>query len=273
MKIISHILDLLAVRRLSLRARQILALLRDQNLTVYPLPLVLGSGGPRTILVLTPHADDETFGMAGTILSHRREGDSVYVVLVSDNAESLVKSDLSLDEIVELREREFRNAMTVLGVNHFHCLRKSAQAIRERQSLIDDLTLLFIEIQPHVLYLPSLFDNHHEHRIVHDCAAEAYRRSEIDVEWCRGYEVWQPVTATHIHDITDQYQNKVQAMHCYPSQLDAMDYPHYISGLNAYRAMTAGRDWRYAEAFWQVDGKDWLSATDRVFHTSHTLNT
>lgn len=273
MKLIASLLSRLTLRRLQLRARQMSNLLRDPEITVYPLPLDIEKEKSRRVLVLTPHADDETFGMAGILHGHVRAGHDVLVVLVSDNVESLPHSSFTDEAIRDLREEEFLRAMDALGVTRSQCLRMDHDALQQETAIREALRSVFVENQPHVLYLPSLFDNHHEHRKIHRLAAEAVRMSKIPLEWCRGYEVWHPLPATHVYNISDTIQEKVRAIHCYPSQLAVLDYEHHILGLNAYRALTAGGEWRYAEAVLQHTLKSWLSSVDRVFLSSHTSNT
>ncbi|MBN1447001.1 MAG: PIG-L family deacetylase [Bacteroidetes bacterium] len=254
---VRQILEYLSVRRLRQRARQIVDLATDPSVTVYPRPIDF-HGAARRVVVLTPHADDETFGAGGTILRHRQRGDAVTVVLFSDNVASIDDDHLTDDDKRDIREREFRNAMDMLGVGDSILLRLGNRSFRDRvypQSVFRRV----IEKEPDVLYLPSLFDNHHDHRILNLWFLRALQDHPRVRPLVRGYEVWSPLPATAAVDITRQIERKRAAMHCYPSQQEAIDYQHHIDGLNAYRAMTfGGRSVRYAEAFLELPADAYL---------------
>ena len=82
----------------------------------------------------------------------------------------------------------------------------------------------------------------------------------------RGYEVWTPLPATVVADISDQMSRKREAMRCYRSQIAAIDYPHHVEGLNAYRAMTlGGRSARHAEAFLELSTDAYLELGNSLF--------
>src|SRR5579872_1031305 len=66
------------------------------------------------VLVLAPHADDETFGMGGTIAKRAQAGDDVYVVLCSIADAAFYHLDRRVVTRKE-REQEFRNACSSLG--------------------------------------------------------------------------------------------------------------------------------------------------------------
>jgi LmbE family N-acetylglucosaminyl deacetylase len=254
---VRHLLEYLSVRRLLRRVRQIADLATDPSVTVYPRPIDF-HGGEQRVVVLTPHADDETFGAGGTILRHREHGDAVTVVLFSDNVASIDDDRMTDDEIRDIREREFRNAMDVLGVEDRILLRLGNRAFRDRV-YPESVFRHVIEKEPDVLYLPSLFDNHHDHRILNIWFVRALQDHPRVRPLIRGYEVWSPLPATAAVDITRQIERKRVAMHCYPSQQEAIDYQHHIDGLNAYRAMTfGGRSARYAEAFLELPADAYL---------------
>lgn len=82
----------------------------------------------------------------------------------------------------------------------------------------------------------------------------------------RGYEVWSPLPATAVADITRYFEGKRAAMSCYASQNASIDYMHHIEGLNAYRAMTfGGRRARHAEAFLELTADVYLELGNSLF--------
>src|ERR1700738_1365383 len=67
------------------------------------------------------------------------------------------------------------------------------------------------------------------------------------------YEVWTPLCANTVVDVTDQFERKVEALACYTSALQSVDYTHTARGLAAYRSGAGLHGVGYAEAFLVID--------------------
>jgi LmbE family N-acetylglucosaminyl deacetylase len=254
---IRQLLEYFSFRRLRLRAGQIADYALDANATVYPHRLEF-DGPSQRILVLTPHADDETFGAGGVLLRHISRGDEVHVSLFSDNVASIDGEEMDAEEKRRLRAAEFETAMDTLGISSFEQLGIGNSAFRHNVYPESVFTRL-IEKEPDVLYLPSLFDNHHDHRILNIWLMRALREQTAVRPLIRGFEVWSPLPATAVTDITPFFEQKRAAMRCYASQQETIDYLHHIEGLNAYRAMTFGeKKIRYAETFLELSAVAYL---------------
>ncbi len=262
MFIISQLLEKLTYRRLKQRADQITQLWRNPLYTVYPRQINIESGPPRRVVVLTPHADDETFGAGGAIHLHCLRSDDVRILLFSDNIASVVAGQMPEEEILLHREREFSGAMNALGVSKFSSLRLSDEDFTPESVKNTILRDYLIENQPDLLYLPSLFDNHQDHRTLNLWAVSALKQIPHHTILCRGYEVWSPLPATSALNISPVIGIKQQAMRCYASQLQNIRYDHHITGLNAYRAMTFGDTALYAEAFLETPADDYIALVE-----------
>ncbi len=258
---IRQLLEYFSGRRLRLRVQQLAALACNPHVTVYPERMRFPDRAQR-ILVLTPHADDETFGAGGALLQHLAHGDTVGVVLFSDNIASIDGDVLSGEEKCALRLEEFAGAMRALGITEHE-----SAVIGNRDFSPDvypaSLFTRLIEKEADVLYLPSLFDNHQDHRILNIWLRRALREHPGYRPLIRGFEVWSPLPATAVTDITQHIESKRAAMGCYASQQEAIDYMHHIEGLNAYRAMTLGeKKIRYAEAFLELPADAYLDLVE-----------
>jgi N-acetylglucosamine malate deacetylase 1 len=265
---IRHLLERLSTRTLRLRASQIAELARNPHVTVYPKELRFENApetGTRRVLVLTPHADDETFGAGGTLLRHVEAGDQVRVLLFSDNIASIDGGELTAEEKCFLRESEFSSAMEILGIRDWRALRLGS-AVFGKGACPEYAFSDLIENDVDVLYLPSLFDNHSDHRVLNEWLIRTLRAHPSVRPVVRGYEVWSPLPATAVADITGYIEGKRAAMRCYASQDAAIDYAHHIEGLNAFRAMTfGGRRARYAEAFLELPADVYLELGNSLF--------
>jgi LmbE family N-acetylglucosaminyl deacetylase len=263
---VEHLIRALSFRRLNRRARLCADLATNPLVTVYPRPMVIGPDCRQSVMILAPHADDETFGMGGTIARHIAAGDEVSVVVFSDNVASVTEKNMETDAIQELRASEFHAAMAVLGVRDTHMLHLPAAAFRAHRDC-PPLRALLIGKRPGVLYFPSLFDNHEEHRVVNRWVAEELSRLPVVSCLVRAYEVWSPLAANTVSDITEVVSYKQEAMKRYTSQLRMIDYMHHILGLNAYRAITAPPA-RYAEAFLEMPSEKYIALVTHVLSHS-----
>lgn len=264
---IRQMLEYFSARRLRVRARQIAALAGDTLATVYP-RRIEREEEKRRVLLLTPHADDETFGAGGMLLRHHDAGADMSILLVSDNVASIDDSGIGRTEKQRIREEEFRSAMEHVPRASLTLLGIGDDGFSENSAPPAELLRACVEFQPDVLYLPSLFDNHRDHRVLNYWLLELLRTVPHFSPLIRGYEVWSPLPATAVADISEQLERKRGMMRCYASQLQAIDYEHHVLGLNAYRSMTfGGRNSRYAEAFLELPSNVYLALGSSLFHT------
>jgi LmbE family N-acetylglucosaminyl deacetylase len=255
MQLIGDIMKALALRRLALRARQIVTLAQDTRATVYPVQRRPGADGPERVVVVTPHADDETFGAGGAIALHVDAGDEVSVLLCSDNIAS-VTSGMDAESAKQMRNSEYLMAMQALGVRDVHALALDDAAFAlQRQQAVEAFV---IGKNPTLLYLPSLLDNHTHHRAVNAWMAPALDALAGTKLRVRGYEVWSPCSATVVIDISTVLDRKRTAIDAYASQCAVLPYRAAIEGLNAYRALTLEGTATHAEAFHELPAAQYL---------------
>jgi len=206
------------------------------------------AGPPRgSVLVLAPHADDESLGCGGTIALHHRQGDRVKVVFATDGAAGDPLGHYRGRNYQELRRNEARRAASILGIDEIEFWDYPDGKLAEVSDLMTRVTALLAADRPDVLYRPSTLEVHPDHRALGvgvEAALQEYR--PVCGDFC--YEIWATVQPTHAIDITPIWDVKRQAVEQYESQLRYNDLLHMMAGLNAYRTIFA--PWaRYVEAF------------------------
>jgi LmbE family N-acetylglucosaminyl deacetylase len=112
------------------------------------------------VLVLAPHPDDETLGCGGTILQHRRAGDHVTVVQVTDGRASRA-GGLGAPEMAARREAEAHQAMAILDADLVWL--GLPEGAWDRSDLRPRLASLLADYKPALIYAPSPIDYHPEH--------------------------------------------------------------------------------------------------------------
>jgi LmbE family N-acetylglucosaminyl deacetylase len=208
-----------------------------------PLPQPLDLALARKVLVFVPHPDDESLGCGGT-LARLALLCSVKVVLVTDGSGA---GGLP-DGAGAVRQAEFVRALACLGVTDSMQLNQPDGAFESSSALMHRVQQLLNEYKPDWVFLPSPLDYHRDHvRIA--AFLEPLCRRAASVEQLLFYEVWAPVPATHVVDITDHVEVKRLAIAEHATAMVCGDYQRAVDGLNNYRGLYLGKG-RVAEAFW-----------------------
>jgi LmbE family N-acetylglucosaminyl deacetylase len=208
-----------------------------------PLPQPLDLTQARKVLVFVPHPDDETLACGGT-LARLAPLCPVKVVLVTDGSGG---GDLPQGTGV-VRQAEFVRALTRLGISDSLQLNQPDGAFTPTPDLKLKIQQLLADYQPDWVILPSPLDYHRDHvRIA--AFLEPLCRRAASVDQLLFYEVWAPVPATHVVDITDQVATKRLALAEHATAMVCGDYERAVDGLNNYRGLYLGKG-RVAEAFW-----------------------
>lgn len=224
-----------------LRARRIQRQLA--GLDACPLPQPLDLSLARKVLVFAPHPDDETLGCGGT-LARLAPLCPVKAVLVTDGS-----GDGGLPaEAGAARQAEFTRALALLGVSDTIQLNQPDGRFQGSRKLALQVKALLDEYRPDWVFLPSPLDYHRDHvRIA--AFLEPLCRQTPSVTQLLFYEIWAPVPATHVVDITEQAGRKQAALAAHATAMPHGDYQRAVDGLNRYRGLYLGRN-RLAEAFW-----------------------
>jgi LmbE family N-acetylglucosaminyl deacetylase len=118
------------------------------------------------VLVVAPHADDETLGCGGTLLRHIAEGDEVHWLLITSMSR---ESGFSESQIIK-RDSEVEQVAKMYGVKSVIQLRfppASLDTVPKGQ-VIDKVSKVMRELEPEVIYTPYRNDAHSDHEVVYD---------------------------------------------------------------------------------------------------------
>ncbi len=203
------------------------------------------AGGQR-VMVIAPHPDDEVAGCGGTIREHRRAGDAVTVVCVTDGRRSTAFG-LSADEMAARRQEEAREAATVLDVE-LEWLGLPEGEWRP-EDLVARLRALLAEIRPDVVYAPSRIDFHFEHERV--ARALATVLADGEPPWTvRVYAIQVPLTPvlTNVLVPVSDLRTVEKTLACYRTQLGSLQCT-LRPRRNAARLYGAGGP---VEEFWEL---------------------
>lgn len=191
------------------------------------------------VLVLAPHPDDEAAGPGAALAAHSRLGDTIHGAFITSGVNGDPSGVRSPADYVDLRRAEAEASAAVLGMGstEFWGLPDSCTVThRDLEAVTERLLDLYQRVEPDVIYSPHLGESHSDHHFVALAAVAALGRW-TGTATLLGYEVWSPMQADWVLEVTDDYATKRAAVRCYPSQLEHTDILTAIEGLNAYRAI------------------------------------
>ena len=221
------------------------------------------------VLVVAPHADDETLGMGGTIARLAAEGRRVVVAIVTGHGEG-EQHPLWPRDVWRTVRAEAEQALAILGVEEIVYRNLPAVLVPDCPVHAINATIqgIFDQIRPETLFVPFAGDQHGDHRAIAYACSVAWRPV---TEAGRGIaEVFMYETLSETHwseqplnmafvpnafiDISGAFlEKKIEALGCYASQM--CPFPDCRS----VEAVEAQAKWRgslvgvkAAEAFVQV---------------------
>lgn len=209
----------------------------------------------RSVLVLAPHPDDEVFGCGGAIRSHVLQGVPVCTVIMTDGAKYGSSA---------LRSSESRVAAHVLGYGEPDFWGLPDRALLYSQALLTRIIDKIKAIDADLVYAPSPWEVHPDHRQLSMLAAQAVLQAGGGRRLAY-YEVGAALKPNLLLDLTPVLNCKKQAMLCFASQLEKQDYSRHILALNQYRTYTLSPHISAAEAFLLLGGVELSSPTLQAF--------
>jgi len=174
---------------------------------------------PRKVLVLAPHADDETVGAGGALYNHHVAGDSITLLVMTDGATCSKANDYQ--DIIHVRRQEILQVQAILGLTEVIFWTCQDGNLATCHGAGKKLTGMLEDVGPDVVYLPFVIDKHPDHVAANRLFAFAFKESGIDDCEVRAYEGSFPLTlktANTYIDITDAIERKALALACYESQ-------------------------------------------------------
>lgn len=193
------------------------------------------------VMILSPHADDETIGCGGVIQKYIQHQSPVRVVIASfvlgEMKRFKRKQGAYKTYEGDTRLHEFQQVMNLLDIIDYHILyleealnstRHSQLDFIPRVKLVESMEQHITEFRPTVLYIPSI-SKHQDHEALHKAALAAARpyfwngtvySYETDGELAFHPNLYVPLTQ-------EEMQRKMEALQLYKSQIQ--ENPHPVS--------------------------------------------
>ena len=214
----------------------------------------------KTVLVVAPHADDETLGCGGTLLRHTSEGDVVHWVIVT----GLKSGGKFTKDQIKKRDREIKRVSAAYNFVSMQILGFPSARLDQTplDMIIKRMSDLIQRVSPNVVYAPYRGDAHSDHSIVFDASAAC-------AKWFRNrsisrFLVYETLSETDFSlnptadrfrpnvfvDISKYLEKKLSILSIYKSEMGRFRFPRSEKAVRALASLRgAAAGFLSAEAF------------------------
>lgn len=218
---------------------------------------------PGPWLVFAPHADDETYGMAGSLLKASEEGIQTHLVVMTDGA-----LGGSTEDLVDVRRKEVQAAAKILGIDSVDSWQEPDRGLALSDELVNRIAQKIIGIGAASIFFPGPLELHPDHRNTALLVWAAVQRLSSEGVSLNAYTyeigVQNPVNI--FIDITAQRPRKEQAMKIYASQNDENNYEELVLSLDKGRTFTLASEVSHAEGFYRYSHEQVQLSLKEVTH-------
>ncbi len=210
------------------------------------------------IAVISPHPDDETLGAGGFLLKHRKKGNQIYWINITDINENQ-GWDISF---IKYRKRQIEQICEFYKFDKFYNLKYPPCSLENvnKHELISDYGRCIQEIQPDCIVLPNPQDAHSDHLITYEVGmscSKIFRYPYIkkiltmeiisETDFSKNAEAFAP---NYFVDISECIEDKIAALKIYDTELGKAPFPRNIEAVRALALLRGGMAGsHYAEAF------------------------
>lgn len=197
------------------------------------------------VLVLAPHTDDGELGCGATMSKMLEQGKEVYYVAFSTCEESVPEGFAK-----DILAHEVKRATNQLGLKPENLFIKNYKVRyfpSDRQAILEDMVALNRELKPDLVFTPSSFDVHQDHKTIYEEGRRAFKNTSI-----LGYEfMWNNFAfdSRLLSVVSEQdILRKVNAIEEYKSQIRRFYAKEkLIRGQANFRGLQVSEE--FAEAF------------------------
>jgi LmbE family N-acetylglucosaminyl deacetylase len=192
---------------------------------------------PKSAMTIFAHPDDAEFSCSGTVAKWARAGCKITYILITSGNAGTHDTRYTPESLMDVREREQRNACAVLGAKHIEFLRHDDGRLVADLNLRRELVRLIRKYKPEVVFCGDPTQvfwlnnriNHPDHRAAALAAIDAiFPASEMELLWPEDGPAWK-VHGVYVRtsegvntwiDICDTIDLKIKALREHHSQLD-----------------------------------------------------
>lgn len=214
----------------------------------------------KKIIIISAHPDDETLGAGGTLLKHKENGDKIYWIIVTNIFEN---QGFSKEKIAS-RQEEIIKVGSAFGFEKVFKMDYPTMTLSSSSliTLVPEISKIFSEVEPEVIYTLNRSDAHSDHRVLFDAVAACTKSfrypyiKKVLMYECLSETEFAPALSekmfvpNYFVDISNFIEKKLAIMQIFESELGQHPFPRSLDNIKAlahYRGASVGV--YYAEAF------------------------
>jgi LmbE family N-acetylglucosaminyl deacetylase len=216
----------------------------------------------KRVLIITPHPDDESLGLGGSIVKMIDNGYEIFVLTIAGHLPPLYPKG-----VYEVTIDEAYKAYDILGIKNSKFLGIPSTMIGNKpiHELNSEIYSVIQEFKPHFVFCPFP-DRHIDHRLIFESTLVATRPIDEgeNIQLVAAYETlsethWNApyiepnFTHNLVVDVSDFMDQKIEALKCYKSQITMDKGPRSITAVRAlaqFRGTQSGFD--FGEALYII---------------------
>jgi N-acetylglucosamine malate deacetylase 1 len=212
------------------------------------------------VIVIAAHPDDETLGVGGTLLKHKKKGDNIYWLIVTGISEKMGFTAARVKE----RNEEILKVANMYGFTKTFTLDYPTMSLSSRDvvELVPKISAIFQEVKPEITYTLNRSDAHSDHRVIFDAVMSCTKSfrypyiKQVLMYECISETEFAPALpekafiANYFVDISDFLKQKLEIMEIFKSEVGQHPFPRSLENIKAlahFRGASTGV--QYAEAF------------------------
>src|SRR5215204_7503060 len=184
-----------------------------------------GAPAPVTILAIAAHRDDVELTCGGTLIKAAKLGQRTAIL-------DLTQGEMGTRGSAELRRKEADHAAEIIGCSFRENLELPDAAIENTPRTRTALARAIRRYRPRVVIAPPLEGRHPDHRVaaqlIRDaCFLAGLAKLAPDVPKHRPFKILHAlayrqdfIRPTFVVDISEEFEQKMAAVHCYESQFE-----------------------------------------------------
>lgn len=235
---LASILFIISIGRLS--AQPLMAKMAESVLSPETEKIELMKG--KTILVFTPHPDDETFSMGGTLAQLAKNKNSIHIVIYTNDNKGSLDQNMTRERLAGIRRKEEEESAAILGIPKENITWLGYEdgdlEYADPKTLRGEVARIIKKIRPDIVFAPDPGTTSVQwHKTDHRMAAQITTDAFIAAEWHLYYphhlldEKLQPFSVKDVYyyyssapnyevDITSVFDLKMKAAGAHVSQFE-----------------------------------------------------
>ncbi len=239
----------------------------------------------KTVMVFTPHPDDDLFGCGGTLARMARNGNKIIIVIYTNDNKGSFDQEMTSERLARIRKAEEEAAMATLGIPRENITwlgyDDGELEYAPQKQLCGQATKLIRQYRPDVVFSidpGDLYERWHktDHRMAAFMTLDAIRAAEFHLYYpehlltdgLQPHKVpllmfyYAATEANYWVDITNEIERKIEAVTKHVSQFEPSinkyrpDWdPNDKASLKEYmKGRATKKDGRFVEAFRRATG-------------------